>query len=267
MTEWTGNGADWARNAPVFATNNEFEWGGRTWPYPDVWVTEQRCEPTAERTGRMCVGHYTPDTDPDGGDALYYGGGYYDEGMACMGEGEHEKRIMCFQAAELLYLHASNLGNPFGDLCLGYVYSYDRCEGSYWGDERPFDPEGHALAHFGAAARTGIPEACYKYGDLLRDGRGCDANFDEAYLWFSRAWESADEERASVLGSVALRLGQAHEMGEGCRQGFDVARDWYERSVTWLSAAVREGDSWYRGSLRRAEAGLARCKQELSGKY
>ena len=197
MTEWTGNGADWARNAPVFASNNEFEWGGRTWPYPDVWVTEQRCEPTAERTGRMCVGHYTPDTDPDGDDALYYGGGYYDEGMACMGEGEHEKRIMCFQAAELLYLHASNLGNPFGDLCLGYVYSYDRCEGSYWGGERPFDPEGHALAHFGAAARAGIPEACYKYGDLLRDGRGCDANFDEAYLWFSRAWESADEERAS----------------------------------------------------------------------
>ena len=78
MTEWTGNGADWARNAPVFATNNEFEWGGRTWSYPDVWVTEQRCEPTAERTGRMCVGHYTPDTDPDGDDALYYGGGYYD---------------------------------------------------------------------------------------------------------------------------------------------------------------------------------------------
>ena len=211
----------------------------------------------------MCVGHYTPDTDPDGGDALYYGGGYYDEGMACMGEGEHEKRIMCFQAAELLYLHASNLGNPFGDLCLGYVYSYDRCEGSYWGGERPFDPEGHALAHFGAAARAGIPEACYKYGDLLRDGRGCDANFDEAYLWFSRAWESADEERASVLGSVALRLGQAHEMGEGCRQGFDVARDWYERSVTWLSVAVREGDSWYRGSLDLVIIGRLRMTSSM----
>ena len=76
MTDRMGNGPDWVRNAPVFGTDNEFEWGGRTWPYPDVWVTEQRCEPTAERTGRMCVGHYTPDTDPDGDDALYYGGGY-----------------------------------------------------------------------------------------------------------------------------------------------------------------------------------------------
>ena len=55
--------------------------------------------------------------------------------MSCDPDGphdEHEKRIMCFQAAELLYLHASKKGNPIGDLNLGYVYSYDRCEGRYW---------------------------------------------------------------------------------------------------------------------------------------
>ncbi|MCR9035417.1 hypothetical protein [Tractidigestivibacter montrealensis] len=59
-------------------------------------------------------------------------------------------------------------------------------------------------------------------------------------------------------GSAALGLGRACEEGEGCAQSFEGARGWYSRAVTGLSIAVREGESWYRGALKSAEAGLAR---------
>ena len=126
MTNWNGNGGGWGGDAPVFDTYFEYDWGGRRWPYPDVWITYQRDMPTATRTGRDCIWHYTPDQDDDGWEALGYGGDYYDEGMSCVDDDEHEKRVMCFQAAELLYLHAAAKGNPIADLCLGYVYAYDR---------------------------------------------------------------------------------------------------------------------------------------------
>ena len=54
---------------------------------------------------------------------------------------------------------------------------------------------------------------------------------------------------------------------EGCTQSFQEAKGWYSRAVAALSAAVREGESWYRGALKSAEAGLARAEQEVSGKY
>lgn len=250
----------------MFDTNYEYQWGGKRWPYPDVWITVQRWDPTETSTGRDCIWHYTPDTDPEGWDALDYGGGYYDEGMSSSPDDEHEKRILCFRAAELLYLHSANKGNAYGHLCLGYVYSYDRCEGRYW-EGTPFDHLAHAVTHYRAAAEAGIAEACYKLGDLLRDGRGCEMDLDEAYHWFQRAAELSQDEEPVVWGSAALRLGHAHEEGEGCEQSFELARTWYERAATGLGIAVRSGSSWYREALRRAEDGLARVRQELSGEY
>jgi TPR repeat protein len=64
-----------------------------------------------------------------------------------------------------------------------------------------------------------------------------------------------------------LRLGRAHEEGEGCEQSFTEACTWYERATTGLSIAVRGGENWYRGALRRAEAGLSRVRQEIEGTY
>lgn len=277
MTKWFGNGGDWGGDAPVFDTNYEYEWGGRTWPYPDVWVTVQTYEPTEHSTGRDCIWHYTPDADPEGWDALSYGGQYYDEGMACDPETEHEKRILCFQAAELLYLHASTIGNPLADLTLGYVYSYDRCEGHYWEKiavwetdkyhGKPFPHMEKAYEHYRKAAEADIAEACYKLGDLLRDGRGCEQDFSEAFEWFARAYDLGRDERPVIWGSAALRLGRAYEEGEGCQQSFENSAKWYERAVTGLGIAVRGGSNWYRGALRGAERGLTRVKQELSGEY
>lgn len=277
MTDWNGNGGGWGGDAPVFGTNFEFTFGDTTYEYPGVWITVQRYEPTEESTGRDCVAYYTPDHDPGGWWALQLGGNYYGEGMACDGETEHQKRVLCFNAAELLYLHAASKGNPYAHLNLGYVYSYDRCEGRYWEKvmnwkteedlRRPYPHEKMACEHFRAAAEADIAEACYKLGDMLRDGRGCDANHAEAFGWFNRAYELGKHESPVVWGSAALRLGRAFEEGEGCEHSFEVALAWYERATTGLGIAVREGEHWYRGALDRADAGLMRVKQELSGEY
>lgn len=184
---------------------------------------------------------------------------------------EHERRVLCFQAAELLYLHASRQGHPIADLNLGYVYSYDRCEGHYWNADPagsvPFDCDVHAYRHYRSAAEAGVAEACYKLGDLLRDGRGCKADPREAYSWFLRAYKLGKSGDPVIWGSAALRLGTSCENGEGCPQSFKAALDWYEKATTGLGIAVRAGDSWYRGALRRAKAGLARTHQELDGRY
>ena len=268
MTDWNGNGGGWGGDAPVFDTNGIYEWGGKVWDYPDVWITVQRCEATATSTGRDCIWHYTPDDDPEGWDALAYGGGYYDEGMDCVDEILHEKRILCFQACELLYLHASAKGNRVADMCLGYLYSYDRCEGQYWHvREHPFDPDKRAYEHLKQAAEAGIAEACYKLGDLVRDGRGCEPDLAYAFELFKRAFELGQKQAPRLWGSAALRLGSAYEEGEGCVQSFVDAEHWYEIASTGLGIAVRAGDGWYRGALRRAERGLKRVRQELSGEY
>jgi hypothetical protein len=153
-------------DAPVFELDFETMHGETPSDYPGVWITVQREKPTDHSTGRDCIWHYTPDSDPDGSKALGYGGRYYSEGMSCDGDTEHEKRVMCFQAAEVLYLHAASKGNPFGHLCLGYVYSYDRCEGDYlerrmtWETEedllRPYPHLERAVEHYRAAAEAGI---------------------------------------------------------------------------------------------------------------
>jgi hypothetical protein len=53
-----------------------------------------------------------------------------------------------------------------------------------------------------------------------------------------------------------------------CRaQGFQEAKGWYARAVTGLSIAVREGELWYCGALKSAEASLARVEQDPAGSY
>lgn len=61
--------------------------------------------------------------------ALSHGGRYYDEAMNLVDPSNHQRRIDCFRAAELLYLHSAARGNEHAYLCLGYVCSYHRCGG------------------------------------------------------------------------------------------------------------------------------------------
>ena len=207
--------------------------------------------------------------DPDGEEALWDGGGYYDKAMSITDPAEREERIRLFQAAEQLYLQAAERGNAVANLCLGYVYSYDRCEGRYWraeGDDasRPYPREERAFECLSIAAQAGIPEACYKLGDMYKHGTGCEADANEAFRWYVRASELATREWPVILGSIALRIAGCYEEGFGCEQSFERALEWYEKAVSGLEFAVDNGEAWYEKALAGARAGVKRCGQETA---
>lgn len=272
------------RNDPVFEVGFDRY---TTYPngdkLPEIWVTEPILDENDNYSGRtyVMVYPYFDRTfpfpgydDEDGRDALYYGGCYYDEGMSYTDQNDHAKRIDCFRAAEVFYRHAAGRGNAIANLCLGYVYSYDRCEGKYWRDpmtletdenyERPYPREERAFECFSLAAEAGICEACYKLGDLYKHGTGCEPDAAEAFRWYVRASELTAHERPVILGSVALRLAGCYEEGLGCTQDFARAAKWYEKAVAGLEVAVDDGAVWYEKALAGARAGLKRCRQETT---
>lgn len=268
--------ADWATVAARAAEE------GDRFRLPGIWITPPALNELGEIEGRTYAGFYDAEEhDPGGEEALYWGSCYYREAMEHQDAAEHEVRVDCFKAAEVLYLHAAKRGNVIAFVNLGYVYSYDRCENDYWeqkvlwmSDEdvkrasalrKSFSREQHAYECYLKAAEAGDPEACYKVGDLIRDGRGCEQDEVAAFGWFERAFELGRTDQDVCWGSAALRLATCCEEGRGCEQDFARAREWYEVAVAGLRAAVNSGNWYYEKSLTHAEHGLARVRQELSG--
>ncbi|MBW3089072.1 sel1 repeat family protein [Bifidobacterium sp. 82T24] len=210
-------------------------------------------------------------SDPYGDDALHYGGMYYEEGMGYTAPKDHGRRLDCFKAAEILYRHSAGRGNPFGWLCLGYVYAYDRCEGRYFrsyydnfGEAAPKpDTDVMALEAFRHAAEADIAEGCYKYGDMLDEGRGCEPDYAGALTMFRRAFDLGKDERPHIWGSAALRIARAYADAKGCRHDCAEALHWYEIARTGLELAVRDGAGAYDARLWEAEAGVMDMQQEL----
>ena len=283
--EW---GTYWIhRDDPVFEVDfsreTEYPNGDKL---PAIWVTEPILDDEGGYDGRTYIMVYPvpsfydefyPGTDPgdeDGSIALHYGGCYYDEGMGYTDPADREKRVDCFRAAEVLYRHSAGRGNALASMCLGYVYSYDRCEGRYWVDpmtleteedyRRPYPREERAFECFSIAAEAGIPEACYKLGDLYRDGIGCDPDASSAYSWYLRASQLAlDGDTPVVLGSIALRLAECFEEGFGCEQSFSCALQMYRHAADALEFAAENGEPWYEKALASSRAGIKRCMQEV----
>ena len=237
---------------------------------PAMWITSDAHDCGDGLVKRSYVCRYSGGDDPHGDDALCFGSWYYEEGMSYMDAADLVKRIECFQAAELLYRHSAAHGNATADLCLGYVYSYDRCEGRYWDSAAlsawdgatPYPREERAFECLTLAAAAGIPEACYKLGDMYKNGLGCDPDALLAFHWYSRASGLAKRETPVVLGSIALRLAGCYEEGLGCSQDFARALEWYRQAVSALEIAVEAGETWYEKVLAGARAGEKRCAQE-----
>ena len=264
------------RDDPIFELDfdNETKYpNGDT--LPSMMISKPIIDEYGDYNGRTFVMKYPFSVDFNGEDALYYGGGYYDEGMSYTDPEDKAKRIECFQAAELLYRHSAGHGNAYANLCLGYVYSYDRCEGSYWRDpmtleteedyKRPYPREERAFECLNIAAQADIPEACYKLGDLYKHGTGCDPDAAEAFKLYAHAAELAKKEQPVILGSIALRLAGCYEEGFGCKQDFEQAFKWYKKAVDGLEFAVENGQAWYEKALAGARAGKKRCQQEIAG--
>lgn len=276
---FTNHSNEWRirTDAPVFEIDQA--WYGSDSPVPFIWITRRVFDENDDCLGRTYIMTYPfeEEPDPDGNIALSYGADYYREGMSYSAAEDRETRIQCFQAAEILYLHAAAKGNAIAYANLGCVYSYDRCEGRYFVDHRfseteedylrPYPREQRAFECFSYAAEHGDAEACYKLGDMHKRGIGCEANASKAFKWYAKAFELSNEEQPSVWGSAALRLGDAYENARGCEHSFEKALGYYRQAEIGLDIAVRSGDYFYKRVLVNVRSAIKRIEQEIDGRY
>ena len=240
---------------------------------PGIWVTSAVYDSDNHYLGHTYTMPYTGADDPDGEEALFYGGCLYDDGMRLTAPEHAKARLDCFKAAELLYRHAAGKGNAMAYLCLGYVYYYDRCKGNYWRNldeletdedyRRPFPREERAFECFEKATDAGLAEAFYKLGDAYKNGVGCEVDVQQAYRCYATAATVTDPQAPYLAGSIALRLAECLEEGIGCEHDFERALEEYERAESYLDLAVRSGDWYYKRARDSARDGVARCEQEL----
>ncbi|MCQ2751493.1 MAG: sel1 repeat family protein [Coriobacteriales bacterium] len=124
-----------------------------------------------------------------------------------------------------------------------------------------------AFAAYEFAAGLGYPESCYKLGDMYKNGRGCERDYDKAFQLYKKSYEISKSYEEVLWGSAAFRLAMAYENGQGCKQNFAKALEYYEIASTGLEIAVDSGEWFYKKVLRDAQEGVLRCKQELAGNY
>lgn len=215
---------------------------------------------------------------------------FYREGMDSHDGMSHQRRLGNFKFAELMFIRTAREGEGRAHIYLGNLYERDSCDGDYWGhqdqvvigdDGYPVRPapmttemrEQFAYHHFALAAADDSAEGCYKLGDMLRDGKGCKRDPVQALAWYRNGYDLAATEGDAINEDrAARRIARLLEEGTGCPQSFEEAYVWYERAVSCLKPSVRTSElageeSWHSESLRHAEEGLARVKQELSGTY
>lgn len=219
-----------------------------------------------ENFGKISIDDYEDGWDASD-DAFYY----YREGMKYSDAKDKEKRLDCFRKSELLHRHAVNLGEWESYIGLGYIYSYNRCEGEYYSDpavpQENLSEDELAFKAFEEGSRHDDSECFYKLGDMYKKGRGCEASPAEAFKCYEKAFELSKEDEPYRWGSVALRLADCYESGFGCEQNLKTALKWYNQAVMGLEIAVNEGDSYYTKVYHNALAAQKRIQQELSGNY
>lgn len=271
------------RDLSVFSI--DVHWRRSAQPLPSIYITEPTLESQAiEHTQALYTTPYGgrfpmllfPEESPQpvGESACFFGDSYYHEGMRTSAQDNLGKRIDCFRSSELLYLHAAARGSVRAHTGLGNIYLADRCEGHYFeacGANLLADRvlpkeqiEKKAHDHLLFAAQHGEVEGTYLYGDVLRQGVGCEADAAAAFDHYRLAYERTEAmyvPTAVVWGNVTLRLGRAYEEGWGCKPDFSRALGYYERACEYLEDSVDRGAWHYRAQLGEALRGVRRMKQ------
>ena len=201
---------------------------------------------------------------------------YYHEGLCTTSRQKRGKRIDCFRASELLFLHATSRGDVRAHTGLGMIYAHDRAEGHYFEALKnnlfvdavlPKDlVRRKAYEHLKFATSADDPEAGVQFGDVLMEGIGCQPDARGAYENYQTAYRIAKEARypaKDYLGAAALRLGKCHEYGLGCDRDYATALSYYETAVTCLEEAVKSGRWHLNIELSHARKGAMRMRQEL----
>ena len=100
-------------------------------------------------------------------------------------------------------------------------------------------------------ARGGNGYACYDLGRMYLLGLGCDANEEEAQVWFRSALEAFQkaEQTAEKKGYLRYRIGKCHALGHGTEQNYEESARWFRQAVDENNpfAAYSLGGQYLRG--------------------
>lgn len=184
----------------------------------------------------------------DGNLSLEFGYDYYNEGLAM-------HHVAAFEKARRYYELSVELGNMQAAANLGYLYAQGRMGTP--------DPE-KAFALFSQAAASGHAEACFALGDLYASGRFCTRDDHLAFRCYMRSAELSSDDPCE-WGNAVYRLAECYENGRGCAVNPSRARAAYREAERGLSEAVETGFEYYRGSLLKARAAIARLSSPHAG--
>lgn len=123
--------ADWHRPCvPVFSVDRMgsafFE------RLPRIWLSERVGNTRCDDGRRIMVECYPQGADECGVRALELAERYIGEGMDAREVLSHREQCACFQAAEILLMHAIARGSRNAAALLAALYREDRCHGAYW---------------------------------------------------------------------------------------------------------------------------------------
>lgn len=111
-------------------------------------------------------------------------------------------------AAETYLKKAANQGDPYGQYLLGMVKL-----------ER--NDYANAAAMFRKAAMQGIPLAQQQLGNLLKDGKGVEADKMQAYVWLLVSYDAGNKAAGADLAALEATLG-TNGVTEGKRKARDL---------------------------------------------
>lgn len=270
---------------------------------PKIWLSECVTDTNdGSIQQRAFTTYYPNDADKGGRKALYLAEQYFAEGLNMRGVNVEELRIQCFQAAELLYMHAMAKGNIVACTRLGIIYKYDMCKGLYVKDvllktgkhAKGLSSNESAYKLFRKAASRGDIEAIVQLGEMLRNGLGCEKSMSLAFNLFKEAikksidinfneiesWVINNNNRKKLhlilasnlknavnIGNAALSIAEFFEQGFVVAQSFNMAKIWYEISYEALSVSFDYGFWYSKRNKNKARWGYLRALQEINGKY
>ncbi len=111
---------------------------------PRIWLSEEVFNTKRDDGSRIFVECYPTGPDEGGNRAFELGDRYLEEGYKKSRKTREPNAIECFQAAEILYLHALRRGNRYAASRLRKMYVNDLCKGK-WFESYLVENAKHAL--------------------------------------------------------------------------------------------------------------------------
>ena len=161
-----------------------------------------------------------------------------------------------FDKATELYEYAASLGNAHAQENLGYVW--------YYGRTGKIDYE-MAFNCFIKGALNGRPISMYKIGDMYKNGYYVKKDPVQAFNVFNAAQDlmTNDENIYTAWPDVSMRLADCYFEGFGTEQDYAAALTFYQQAERLYYHRIRNGDYFYRESLKHVIVNEQLCRQKI----